>query len=264
MPETKPKSLATKLAEITGLMAGIPKEGWNANQKYRFVRETDVAEKVSQLLAERGIFLSQSVVTSSREALYTTSSGATMWMSHVEMSFQFIDGTSGEVSPTAIFPGDGADTGDKGIYKAMTGAEKYFLMKTFLVSTGDDPEADEKVDKAAAAAGAAAGPVRVTKGSQKGVERGGRSAHATTAQVSEIARLAKKLDLDAESVVPVIKKVIGTEPEEGQNLREWLGALTSDQAAGIVTAMMAMDTLDADIGKVEYIGEAEQEDLPVS
>ncbi len=257
--EPKP-SLIAKLAEVTGLMAGIPKEGWNANQKYKFVRETDVAEKVSKLLAERSVFLSQTVLTSSREALYVTSSGATMWMSHVEMAFQFIDGQTGEVTPVATFPGDGADTGDKGIYKAMTGAEKYFLMKTFLVSTGDDPEADEKVDKAAAAAGAAAGPV-ITKSAQKGVQRGGKSANATTAQITEIARLAKHLELDADSIVPVIKKIVGTEPAEGQNLREWLGALTSEQASGIVMALTAMETFEVPVEGVGEVVHSESTDV---
>jgi hypothetical protein len=43
--------------------------------------------------------------------------------------------------------GEGQDAGDKGPYKAMTGAQKYALMKTFMIPTGDDPEADEDVDK---------------------------------------------------------------------------------------------------------------------
>ena len=256
MPEPKPKevpedlneapkpALIAKLAEITGLMAKIPKDGWNANQKYKFVRESDVAERVSALLSERKIFLHQTVVSHNMTALYTTQSSSQMWLTEVVMSFRFIDGETGETTETAHFVGHGADTGDKGVYKAMTGAEKYFLMKTFLISTGDDPEADEKVDKAAAAAGAAKGPVTVGRSAVPGAGRGGKSTHATAAQVTEIAKLTRKLGLDADSVVPVIKKVIGTEPEEGQNLRDWLGALTSDQAAGIVTALVAMDTFD--------------------
>jgi hypothetical protein len=36
--------------------------------------------------------------------------------------------------------------GDKAIYKAMTGATKYFYMKVFGVATGDDPE-NEKAEK---------------------------------------------------------------------------------------------------------------------
>ena len=35
------------------------------------------------------------------------------------------------------------DTGDKWVYKAITGAVKYIFMKTFQISTGDDPEKDE-------------------------------------------------------------------------------------------------------------------------
>ena len=39
------------------------------------------------------------------------------------------------------------DAGDKGIYKAIAGAQKYALMKVFMIPTGDDPEADEGVDE---------------------------------------------------------------------------------------------------------------------
>ena len=38
----------------------------------------------------------------------------------------------------------------KGLYKAFTGSMKYFLMKNFLVATGDDPEQDSAAKKATA------------------------------------------------------------------------------------------------------------------
>ncbi len=41
-------SLTAKLAEVMGEMAHIPKEGFNASQKYKFVRETDVAETLTR------------------------------------------------------------------------------------------------------------------------------------------------------------------------------------------------------------------------
>ena len=34
------------------------------------------------------------------------------------------------------------EVGDKGVYKAITGAVKYIFMKNFLIPTGDDPEKD--------------------------------------------------------------------------------------------------------------------------
>jgi hypothetical protein len=57
------------------------------------------------------------------------------------------DGVTGE---TLDYPwmGWGVDPGDKGGYKAITGAEKYFLMKTFLIPTGDDPEVTTDADQA--------------------------------------------------------------------------------------------------------------------
>ena len=50
----------------------------------------------------------------------------------------------------AEWAGSGDDPADKGLYSAYTGAVKYFLMKAFLIPTGDDPEADEGTDKRAA------------------------------------------------------------------------------------------------------------------
>lgn len=234
--------LVTKLATIMGELGSVKKEGFNKAQGYRFVRESDVVAALVPLLAKNHIILHTSITSHDRSPLYTTQSGAQMWLTTITVDGTWIDGDTGETLPASTWVGYGADTGDKGVYKAMTGAEKYMLMKGFLISTGDDPEADEKVDKTAAAAGAAKGPVKVTRGTQAGVQRGGKSDLATTAQVSEIAKQAKELNLDAEAIVPVIAKIIGSEPSEGQNIREWLGALTGDQASGIITALAGMAT----------------------
>jgi hypothetical protein len=262
MPEPKPKeapealneaprpALIGKLSKIMGELKDIPKTGFNQSQKYAFRKADDVDAAVSKELAKHNVILWPNLVEESFTPLYTTQSNMTMWIAKVIVEYQFIDGDTGEVTPLSRIPGTGADTGDKGHAKAMTMSKKYFLSQVFLIGGNDDPEADEKVDKAAAAAGAVKGPVVVGKSAVAGAGRGGKSAHATAAQVTEIARLAGKLQLDADSIVPVIKKVIGTEPEEGQKLREWLGSLTSEQAAGIVAALAAMDTFDAEIGDV--------------
>ena len=287
MPEPKPKevpealneapkpALIGKLSKIMGELKDIPKTGFNQSQRYAFRKADDVDAAVSKELAKHNVILWPNLVEESFTPLYTTQSNMTMWIAKVIVEYQFIDGDTGEVTPLSRIPGTGADTGDKGHAKAMTMSKKYFLSQVFLIGGNDDPEADEKVDKAAAAAGAAKGPVTVGKSAVAGAGRGGKSVHATKAQVSEIARLAGKLGLDADSTVPVIKKVIGTEPAEGQNLRDWLGALTSEQAAGIIAAMMAMDQFDAEIGEVDiavgevgddaddHVPEDQSSDIPV-
>lgn len=235
----EPDSLVKKLSYIMGQMAHIKKEGFNKAQNYAFVRESDVAEKVSILLAAKSIFLHQTVISHSMRDLYTTSSGSMMRLSEVLMEFRFIDGETGETTPAATFPGHGADTGDKGVYKAMTGAEKYFLMKTFLVSTGDDPEADEKVDKAAISSGAAQGP-RVVRSNVAGAERGGKSEHVTEAQVKEMSRLTKEAGLTGVTVIPVINTTLGTNlPLDltSAKLRETLAGLSAADGAKLMSVL---------------------------
>src|SRR5699024_1473369 len=68
------------------------------------------------------------------------------YIATVKMKFTFIDGETGEeISIHSI--GEGQDAGDKAVYKAITGATKYALMKVFMIPTGDDPEQDYEADE---------------------------------------------------------------------------------------------------------------------
>jgi len=239
---TPPKGLALKLAEIMGEVHRIGKAGFNENQKYAFVKESDVSDAIRPLLAERHIWLWSDTVEVTERNLFTTASGATMWKAHVLVAYQFIDGETGEVTPVQHYPGDGADTGDKALPKAQAMSLKYFLLKTFMLSTGaDDAEGDEKVDKAAAAAGAAKGPLKITKGTQAGVERGGKASVVTSAQIKEIARLIGELNLDAAVFGDIVSKVAGV-TVEGKTGKEILAQLTAEQAGDLVTALSGMET----------------------
>jgi hypothetical protein len=117
----------------------VPKRGFNDFHKYAYATEADIVEAVRGAMSSRGVVLVPSVRSVVREGTLTT----------VLMAFQFTDGETGETS-THDWAGTGDDKGDKGLYKAMTGALKYFLLKTFLLPTGDDPEADAETDKRAA------------------------------------------------------------------------------------------------------------------
>lgn len=139
-------NLSKKMLKIMAEVGYVQKEGFNDFQKYRYAKESDIAAKVRESLIKHNVFAFSSV--SKIGALeYTTKKGDTQFLVSVIVSVTFVDADSGE-SYTAQFPGDGADTGDKGIYKAITGAEKYALMKTFLIETGDDPEKDEPEQRA--------------------------------------------------------------------------------------------------------------------
>jgi hypothetical protein len=65
-------------------------------------------------------------------------------ITRLKLTMGFIDGETGEKESFGPFFAEGADKSDKGSYKAMTGAVKYALLKTFLIPTGDDPEVEDQ------------------------------------------------------------------------------------------------------------------------
>lgn len=138
-----PKSLYRKLAEVMGEIGHVPKRGKNAFHKYDYVMEADLVDAVREKLASRNVLLIPSVTAIEERQ---TQGGKPSTITTVRVAFTFCDGDSGETH-TADWAGSGDDPADKGLYKAYTGAVKYFLMKAFLIPTGDDPEADSGTDE---------------------------------------------------------------------------------------------------------------------
>lgn len=139
------KSLAGKMLKIMAEVGYVQKEGTNAFHNYKYAKEADVVEKVRAALINHGVFAFGSAVNKGMQQ-YQNQKGVTQFLVSVDYKMTFVDVDSGE-QYEATFPGDGADTGDKGVYKAITGGEKYALLKTFLISTGDDPEKEEPAPK---------------------------------------------------------------------------------------------------------------------
>ena len=146
------RPLATKIARILGKLGRVAKSGRNAFHNYDYATESDVADALRQHLSAEGVAIFPSVVDAKVETVQDRNKSATL--ATVTLELTFIDGESGDTMVTRWI-GQGIDQGDKAYYKAYTGAFKYGLMKTFMVSTGDEPEQDEpviEVDKSWAAA----------------------------------------------------------------------------------------------------------------
>jgi hypothetical protein len=140
---THARGLVRKLAEVMAAVERVPKRGRNEFHRYDYATEADIVTVVRQELASRQVMLIPEVVAHERQDITTKKNERGDPLSILTMRFTFIDGETGEMD-SRMWLGVGQDGGDKGIYKAMTGAAKYFLMKTFLMPTGDDPENDAK------------------------------------------------------------------------------------------------------------------------
>lgn len=119
----------------------IPKSGFNTFNKYTYSTEADVLA-VKDLMNRHGLIAFPDVV--GFETL--TRGDSIQVIQHIE--YTVVDVESGESIKVKVL-GQGEDKGDKGAYKASTGANKYFYLKFAGCATGDDPERDDKPEKSA-------------------------------------------------------------------------------------------------------------------
>ncbi|MGF9893337.1 ERF family protein [Priestia megaterium] len=132
------KNIYAKMLEVMSKVERVKKNGYNSFHKYEYVTESDLTEAIRPILVECGLAFFSTMLDQEREGEFTK----------VKMEFSLIDVDSGE-SLKSIYYSEGTDKTDKGIPKAVTSCVKYFLMKTFLIPTGDDPEGDTSVDERA-------------------------------------------------------------------------------------------------------------------
>src|SRR5208282_2765530 len=136
-------NLRQKLAEVRRRISYIQKRGHNERFNYSYVTAADIAGAVGDALAELEVVVIPRLESISHENI-SPNQGYPDRLTRVVMTYTFMDVNSAE-ELTVKMPGEGRDPGDKGPYKAMTGALKYALLQSFLIATGDDPE-DERAD----------------------------------------------------------------------------------------------------------------------
>lgn len=158
MPDPAPvNSLTKKMCAILAEVSRIPKNGTNTAQNYKYAMEADVADAIRPLLAQHGIFAWPRVTACVVEN-HTTSKGSIQRIARVQYQLTFEDAETGEIRVVEM-AGEGADFSDKGIFKAITGANKYAILKAFQIATGDDPEDDSR-SNAPASASRSDGPAK--------------------------------------------------------------------------------------------------------
>lgn len=141
--QEKPLGIHTKLAKIQKAVGYMQKEGRNAAQGYKFLSEKQITEKFKELFEEHGVLFQYSS-TIDGSPIFTPSGKQVL--TGVTVRYRFIDVETGTMIEGEA-AGQGTDSGDKGVYKAITGAIKYIFMKTFLIPTGDDPEDDSETPR---------------------------------------------------------------------------------------------------------------------
>jgi len=138
------KALAKKMISAVNDIDAVTKAGKNKAQDYNYVRAADVANEVRKVLVKHGIgflYSGSNITNRSVDRIKEGVVVGSMNYADVEVDITFTDAESGE-SATVKSYGCGQDTGEKAVYKAMTGALKYALRMNFLIPDESDPEND--------------------------------------------------------------------------------------------------------------------------
>ena len=139
MSENKGTGLYAKMARVMSAIEPLAKDGVNSFFNYKFATDRAVYEAVREQLGNEGLAILTSMVDVTQ--MYDENGGKQKWRTMAKFEFTIADGASGETH-TCVWWAEAADQSDKGVNKCATAALKYWLLKTFLIPTGDDPDAD--------------------------------------------------------------------------------------------------------------------------
>lgn len=132
----KKLNIRKKLAENGTLI----KEGVNNLDGYTYFSEAQYKKLFSEYFAAEGLDLNANTLSITE----TKGPGHAAFGRRVEVAFTLTDTDTGYSETMTCF-GEAFDRGDKAIYKAYTGAIKYYLANNWMVVTGDDPENEKTV-----------------------------------------------------------------------------------------------------------------------
>ena len=145
-PEPSGKvKLYQKILKVYEDVKYIQKDKRNAFHGYNYASEAAIKEKLHESFLANGLILLPPTVLSleDTEPVTTVKEGGKEskgnFLTTVHVRFTIADTETGAEVYGETF-GRGSDNSDKGIYKAITGALKYWLTTSFLIATGDDPE----------------------------------------------------------------------------------------------------------------------------
>ena len=119
----------------------VQKAGHNDFQNYKYATEADAIAALRPAMIKHGLCMIPSVESVEQDEWGNT---------NILMHYRILDEDGNFLSFRAAGSGNDKNSkgvGDKGIYKALTGASKYALLKTFMMETGDDPEVPNQQEK---------------------------------------------------------------------------------------------------------------------
>jgi hypothetical protein len=144
--ETRAKNIYEKLSNISSELSAVAKnlEVGYGQSKYKAVGEADVLKAIKPLEAKHKIYsypYSRQIIESGTiESVNAKGEIKKNLFERIEVVYRFVNIENPEEFIDITSYGDGIDSQDKSVGKAMTYADKYALLKAYKIVTGDDPD----------------------------------------------------------------------------------------------------------------------------
>lgn len=137
---TQDLTLAKKIAQASGDMGAIAKDGKNQKQNFGFISEAAIKAAVRKVTSKYGFAIIPTQIKEITRYERKTQRGGVLYFYDVLQVFKVTDGKE---SFECEMLGTGSDTGDKAFNKAVTIALKNFEKQLFNISDQtDDPDSE--------------------------------------------------------------------------------------------------------------------------
>lgn len=142
MDNIEKMNLYQKLIEVRKAVPYLQKS--EKGHRFNFVSSSHTLSALKEKMDEMGVLLVPSVIESEVRD-HATQAGKHEYFTILMMSFTWVNSDNPEETITCSWTGQGLDSGEKGVGKAMTYAEKYFMLKFFNIPTDkDDPDSFQR------------------------------------------------------------------------------------------------------------------------
>lgn len=126
-----------KLIEVRKGVVSLSKD--SEGYKFKYTSSSQVLKSLRSAMDEQGLLLIPRVT---EHVMHPKGGDRSEHLTELAMEFTWINAENPEEKVVCPWYGQGLDTGERGVGKALTYSEKYFLLKFFNIATDeDDPDA---------------------------------------------------------------------------------------------------------------------------
>lgn len=140
MTELQSKAVFGKVAKVMAAVRTLAKDGNNTYDNYRYISADNAFETIGKAMADAGLVALPTVVELTTE-VGQSAGGKAQLRTLIHGQITLACAETGDTW-TSDWYGEGVDRGDKSINKAMTAMMKYYLLRLFMIGSGEDADSE--------------------------------------------------------------------------------------------------------------------------